>query len=216
MKVIGMCGPKQSGKDTTASMMKKSIPGLENLALAGYLKDVCSAVFNVNREYFDHQKMKETLFPVVKLVEEKNLLQVLGLYATFLDDSSIWYGLPETLPSTIVRTPRELLQFIGTDILRTYRPDIHLDVAAKSASPSGSYVITDCRFQNEIKWVQRQGGKVFYIDRPEAEKRMFESSHISEKGIADLRFKCDYVIQNYGSLEELAINVKSALELMEG
>ncbi len=219
IELIAICAPMKAGKDTAAAFMKEELTGLANLPLAGFLKYACAEVFDIRKEDFENQEFKATPFETPKIVSFIELMQLARLYSDKLGRRKIYFEIlcaHRDFDGKVIETPRQLLQWVGTDFLRTAMPDIHLDVAELSMVPGKKYIVTDCRFENEVNWIQRRGGKVFYIERPEAEERMFESTHSSEKGIAELRFKCDYLIQNRGSLEEFKINISEALKVIQG
>jgi hypothetical protein len=208
-RLIGLCGPARCGKDTTFEIIQKTRPDAIRVGLADFLKDVCSAVFNIQRTWFDDADKKEhPLHYPISLTAGK-VHEVELIYAQRIG-RKLWTARPELL-NMLVYTPRQLLQVIGTDFLRTAEPNIHLDAVKL---PEGLAVFTDCRFPNEVEWVKRKGGTVWYIERPEAETRMYTSSHISERGLKDLRYECDFLLQNRGSISELEVNVKTILEIV--
>ena len=95
-------------------------------------------------------------------------------------------------------TPRKILQFFGTDIVRSQFGEILNDsgsfwirqVSKKIIQePDKSFVFTDVCFENEAKFIHDLGGIVIKIRRPSVEKEDF---HESEKSISGY----DYEIFN--------------------
>ena len=104
------------------------------------------------------------------------------------------------------KTPRQLLQTLGTDWGRTM---VHSEVWIRSvqrrverALEDGRHsVITDLRFDNEAEWIRSLGGQVWRVDRAVPEDVACLSPHSSERGIRnDL---VDRVIENGSTLEDL-------------
>jgi len=103
-------------------------------------------------------------------------------------------------------SPREALQFIGTELFREQiqrlLPDIGSDFWVKSLEnripKDTNIVITDVRFPNEVDMIHRLGGKIIRVKRDIVEN---QGSHISEMLIDTL--DADHDIENNGTIEEL-------------
>ncbi len=117
------------------------------------------------------------------------------------------------------RTPRSLLQLIGTELFRDQiHPDVWVNALFADYKPTGEFntihdatiypnwIITDSRFPNDTDHVTKLGGinirVVRNIPKPEFE-------HFSEKALDDYKF--DHVIQNDGTLEDLIEKVREML-----
>lgn len=135
-KVIALMGNKGAGKDTTARYIKKHAEGFNKIYIMSFadaLKDATSAIFNFDR------KMLEGSTPESRAWREKEIPY-----------------LTKAMGRTI--TPRYLLQVIGTNILRHYLYDgiwvdsvVNKIVQLTQEDDKTLFVITDCRFRNEIK-----------------------------------------------------------------
>ena len=135
-KVIALMGNKGAGKDTVAHYIKKNAKGFNKvyiMSFADALKDATSVIFNFDR------KMLEGATPESRNWREEEIPYLSKVMRTKV-------------------TPRYLLQVIGTNILRRYLYDgIWVDsVVNKIVSTANDcyntlFVITDCRFRNEIK-----------------------------------------------------------------
>jgi hypothetical protein len=106
---------------------------------------------------------------------------------------------------------RRMAQLLGTEWGRTLHPDFWLKIAESRIALFKSYeskgvVISDVRFPNEAEWVKAQGGIIWKIIRPGVEPVL---AHASEALIDTLPY--DYVIDNRGSIDDLAIAVGAAL-----
>ncbi|AWY39440.1 deoxynucleotide monophosphate kinase [Pseudomonas putida] len=104
------------------------------------------------------------------------------------------------------RSPRELMQSLGTDWGRDQvHPDLWLLLAAQNLEFLGQtndtatgFVISDLRFENEAEFVRKRGGMVIHFLRPDAVE---VNPHLSEAGVGIQ--DCDLVLHNDGALEDL-------------
>lgn len=71
------------------------------------------------------------------------------------------------------------------------------------------YVITDCRFPNEVAFAKARGGVVWRVERPNLTVGGIEG-HASEKALE--KFAPDVVIRNAGSLHDLAKAVRREVD----
>lgn len=109
----------------------------------------------------------------------------------------------ETLDPRWGKSPRELFQWLGTDVLRKFDDDFfikHVDHQIKNNTDTHKHtVVTDLRFVNEAKYIKSQGGIVVKIVRPNAETT--KHKHISENGFDEAFI--DITIMNDGTLDQL-------------
>ncbi len=114
------------------------------------------------------------------------------------------------------KSPRQILQWLGTDILRNNIDQNFFITNMKQkieASKAEYIIITDIRFNNESEFIKSIGGKVIKIERPDA-KTTIHSNHITEQGIAnDL---VDVVISNDSTIEEFRIKANSTVKKLFG
>lgn len=160
--IIALMGNKGAGKDTIANMIKKNATQYDEVIIMSFadsLKDATSAIFG-----FDRQMLEGGT------VESRNWREK---------------EIPELSEKMGVKvTPRFLLQRIGTNILRKYLYDgIWVDsVLAKikntieeDNTKSYLFIITDCRFKNEIKVLAKvcPGTKFVEVDRRFRSTKMY-------------------------------------------
>lgn len=111
-------------------------------------------------------------------------------------------------------SPRKLMQWLGTDVLRKdISDDFFLVSMAKRIKESGAknIVIPDCRFDIEAKFIRSCGGRVYRMYRNGQTSISDENlkKHASENGISS-----DFVektILNSGTLEDLCEIIKGLL-----
>ncbi len=103
------------------------------------------------------------------------------------------------------KSPRQLMQTLGTEWGRAQHPEIWTLIAGREITASRlagrGVVITDVRFENEAAFVRRQGGEIWHIWRDVEPV----AAHSSEAGVAPLMG--DRYIGNSGTLQELRNSV---------
>ena len=211
--VIGLAGVKTSGKSTVAEMIKQIHTNAKESALADKLKNVSAQAFDLKREYFDSQDLKEVPLETVKFLTKPKISYIINSFnidATEDQENMVH----EKLKDIPLETPRRIAQIVGTELLRTFGgEDIHCDQV--QINNSGITVISDIRFPNEFKYFNNKDNILFvplYIQRDLAEKEVdLKTSHPSETLIFTFCDKC-IKINNNGSLESTFNQVKSILD----
>ena len=151
--IIALMGNKGAGKDTVAKFIKKNNKKYDKVVIMSFadaLKDAVSDIFNFRRDLLEgstkeSREWREEEIPYLSEVMHHRV------------------------------TPRYLLQIIGTDILRKYLYNdiwvdsvlvkIHLlEDIAKKEKKTNLYIITDCRFHNEIFKLAQSGNNVKYVE----------------------------------------------------
>jgi len=101
-------------------------------------------------------------------------------------------------------TPRWVLQYFGTEVMRqTMHDAIWIDSCLMRYNGAPT-VIADTRFQNELKMIQKSGGKLILVKRgelPSKEEMQKQGAHKSEWDWMGWNF--DFVIENNGTKDEL-------------
>ncbi len=110
-------------------------------------------------------------------------------------------------------SPRDVFQWMGTDVLRARWRDIFLKSMQyridEAAAEADIIVITDVRFDNEAQLIRDQGGMIIYIKRNTTTTT--STDHASEQAICIDLVNC--VIHNNGTVEELHELVRGRVEL---
>jgi len=101
---------------------------------------------------------------------------------------------------------REYLQRLGTSARDIVAKDIWITALFNGLTPFADHVVTDVRFENEANAIRGLGGIVWRINRPGINA---VNNHISEHQMDSYDF--DAVIENDGSLEDLAKKVEAEL-----
>lgn len=197
-EIIGLCGRQFSGKSMLAKYLVEH-KGYERLYVAQALKHLCSELFNLSVEEMDKLKWENKEF---KLSEDdlKHISEVTSIpLETTIKDF-------ETIGNTLTSI-RHAYQFIGTEFIRKYNPNWHMDMMLKGLSHDKRYVVDDVRFKNESDAINDMGGKLAYIVRP---LLLGVSHHASEETLNWRMF--DHIIVN--NLDEKHV-IDQLLEFLE-
>ena len=176
--LIGVVGLIGSGKDTVSKRLEQK-HGFRRDSFAKSLKDAVSAMFNWDRE----------------------MLEGNG------DDSRQWREQPDEFWSkkfgkTV--TPRWVLQHFGTEVMRQHMHDAIWIDSCLSRYDGQPTVISDTRFQNELKTIKEYGGEIILVKRgelPTREQMQERGAHKSEWDWMGWEF--DHVLDNDGTKQEL-------------
>lgn len=190
--LIGLCGYAQVGKDTAASLLINA--GWERVAFADKLRDVLYAMNPIVGSFDDGE------WPFFR--DDQDDVRVRGIV-----DACGW---DEAKTSAV--EIRQLLQRLGTEAGRENIDNniwVGLGEDKIEAAFPNPVVVTDCRFQNELALIKRRKGTLVWIDRPGVEPA---NAHASEHSVS--RSDCDLVLDNDGSIEDLAVKVKNLREMV--
>jgi hypothetical protein len=111
----------------------------------------------------------------------------------------IYGDLKEVIIPEIGKTPRQLMQTLGTEWAREcVGENIWIKIACSNLNNIMNYVTEDVRFLNEANSFREAGFKIIKIIRPSAK---ITSKHSSEGSLDNYNF--DYTIENNGTLDEL-------------
>lgn len=196
-KIVGVLGWIGSGKGTVGDYLVDQ-HGFTAMSFAGNLKDATAAIFGWPRHLLEGDT----------------------------SESRAWREQPDEFWSERMQrevTPRWVLQYMGTDILRRQFFDgiWMAGLERKIYKSLQSVVITDVRFPNEVKMLQDMGAEFIWVRRnPEpawAEQALADPQSMAQNpqihasewqwiGVADYQ-----VIWNDGSLQDLYRKVQKTL-----
>lgn len=205
--IIGIAGKKGSGKDTIAGFLKDH--EFSRLAFADPLKEWVAKAMRLPLSLFSDNDKKDGPLPTGhRKVDPFQLLAMFKSANEFHNTLEAQYD--EALKKCVGRrfnTPREILQFIGTDIFRDcVAKDFWLTVTERRAEKiQSNIVICDLRFKNEASKIREMGGIVIKVER-ELESK---DKHISELETNEIH--ADFTIENNGTLEEFRKKVEDVL-----
>ena len=180
--LIGLVGLIGSGKDTVADRLVTK-HGYKRDSFAKSLKDAVSSMFNWDREMLEGNTTS----------------------------SRHWREQPDKFWSEKMGkeiTPRWVLQYFGTEVMRQGMYDAIWVDSVIGRYKGENTVISDTRFQNEIKNIKAHGGIVVLVKReeiPTREEMQKQGAHQSEWDWIGSNF--DYTIENNSSIEGLNANI---------
>ena len=188
--LIGLVGLIGSGKDTVAERLITH-HGYKRDSFAKSLKDAVSSMFNWDREMLEGNTTS----------------------------SRHWREQPDKFWSEKMCkevTPRWVLQYFGTEVMRQNMYDAIWVDSVIGRYKGDKTVISDTRFQNEIKTIKAHGGKILLVKRgpiPTREEMQKQGVHQSEWDWVGSDF--DYIIDNTNSLEGLNANIDQFIRQLQ-
>jgi hypothetical protein len=93
------------------------------------------------------------------------------------------YDIPNHLDGRVLWSARDVLQFIGTEVMRYYKPDYHIDVCFCTMVGSSGYVVSDLRFPNEGDRIRSAGGFCINLVRNTGFEASCNRFHQSEEAM---------------------------------
>lgn len=105
---------------------------------------------------------------------------------------------------------RKAAQLLGTEFGRAASPDLWLKVAADRIWGKDLVVISDIRFDNEVEWLGKQGGKLVHVIGRQTTVEGDTAKHVSENGVRFVSGE-HKLLENSGSLSALTVNVQRLL-----
>ena len=219
--IIGINGFKGSGKDLVADIIvhnaaiKSAGTYSEGakMSFADKLKKVCVSLFDL-----DEKIIKGYTEPGYTGPDPKDA----PTWIAFSDFNGMEIKVRDALhafdTSREYLSHREILQLMGTDILRGWMPNIWINLLFKQIEKDKDkrleskskclYVISDARFTNECQEIRNIGGYIIQVNRP----GKASGGHSSEQGIDTSLV--DYVINNDGDLQDLELKTIEALNFL--
>ncbi len=187
-KIIAFAGRKRSGKGILSNLIKENTDNTVIVTIANYLKLLCCDILSIDYDMLLRKKDNGDILNVKSDYRWYNIIS---------KRTNIPYEVVETeLKDKVFKNVRELLQIIGTDLIRKYNPQWHVNCMIDDINSYGddyTIVIDDVRFPNEREAIEKMGGKVFFIIRP----NYFDvSNHISETSLRWQNFDSNSIIIN--------------------
>ena len=153
MTIIGICGRKRSGKDTTAALLVKEA-GFTQMSFADKLKELTAALLGMTTEYVKSDAFKEA-----------------GVFSPL--DAMFKHA-----SSSEILSGRDILQKLGTAARKTFGEQFWAEQVLREATRLHGYndrvypnvVISDVRYWSELWAVKRAGGLIVRLNRCDRER----------------------------------------------
>lgn len=194
-KIIAFAGRKRSGKGMLAKGMREYSPNVVIIAVADSLKLLCCKLLKITYDELTQMKDDGTTFEAK--VDDYWVSTI--KHEVKISDNII----RNEIGGRVFTNVREVLQIIGTDLIRKYSPDWHIDKTIERIKSYGDdkiVVVEDVRFPNEKRKIEEIGGDVYFIIRP---NYWDVSNHPSEKALKYTDFNDNRIIINEYSKEQM-------------
>lgn len=183
--LLGLGHKALVGKDSVGDYLVSEHRWVKK-SFADNLKRCCISVFGLSHDDVYDQELKAAP------------LRTPVIYNRAINDSIFkWMSSSlgrEVLPSSCIMdsllgrklfTPRDILQFVGTDVMRSHVPDYHVITCLNNLISANNYVVCDVRFPNEATAIWESNGFCVKIVRPQATKGLCNAGHLSETAMND-------------------------------
>lgn len=194
--IIGIGGSKGAGKNTAAEALVRQ--GFVELAWAHPLKQALSEALCESYALFHDQDKKETKLETPIYFAQHEINRLINFLAPDAYPSQR-YTIHLLLKNQLFDTPREVLQYVATDVFRRHvDDDFWVKLFLKEAAKHKNVVAPDTRFPNERAAIRAAGGKLVLIER----EGLVADSHVSENLLGS---SSDYhvTISNSGDIDGL-------------
>jgi hypothetical protein len=190
--VITFSGRMGSGKTTCCNFLRDR-HGATILNFADGLKYMVCEMYTVDIDTLNASKDIRWVTGL-KLMPRMGavITRMTGILSTHIDFNRVFHSY------------REVLQYIGTDLIRKHCPTWHIDnLAERAAEVTGSIAIGDARFPDELAFSKAVlGAHTVYLVRG----TVATGGHSSETSITPEM--CDVVIENNGTAGDLCGSIQ--------
>jgi len=208
--IVGLTGPARCGKNTIADHLVAE-HGFTRFAFSDALYREVAEAFDVPESYFRYEATKDTptgVLAVEHSADDQFALAVCRAFGWSVDGPEVgrW------------RSPREILQWWGTEYRRAQDPDYwvkKLDEAISEYACSGTFplkiAVDGVRFPNEEAYLRGLPAfEMWHIHRADAPQVAGHTSEVEQKRIT-VDVDTDLVLQNNGTVAQLLAVVDMAL-----
>lgn len=154
--VIGLMGKKGSGKDTVAELLINEYGFNGKITATNILKKICSTCLGLDKSIFEEKKdtpfhrpfkfsfsHARAIIDTVDQILSSEFKNANGL-------NKIRSTGTQNYAPRVFKTPREILQFVGTELIQSlYKDFFPKTMYSQFSEKQGGYVITDMRFTHE-------------------------------------------------------------------
>lgn len=198
--ILGFAGRLRSGKTELAKVCQEH--GYEIMSFATPLKELCADLLSVTIDELN--SLKNNCIKINILISNElceKISKETDIPIDIVEDVSL---------GKVIVDAREMLQFIGTDLIRKYNEDWHVNKIKERLDKDKNYVFDDVRFKNEKKMINSLGGDCWFVIRPKIDqvsnhesetsltwKDCFNKIIINDKTLEYLRFKWENFLDDY-------------------
>jgi|ERR1035437_8513311 hypothetical protein len=182
--IISISGRKRAGKSTIANYLCNE-RGFIKASFADFLKNLVCHAFNIDRNYLETVKDKKEFSLVLN--------DVLGRIREYCNIPNNYDF--EIKSSLVFSSYREVLQYIGSELIRKYDNNFHVKIMENFLHENSDkdICVDDTRFPNELQLLKKMDGLCYFIIRP----NYFDvSNHQSETSLRWKDFDEEYIMIN--------------------
>lgn len=194
-RVIGFAGRMRNGKTQSALYLVDKYDYVK-LSCAGALKKLCANLLNIDLDRLN--QMKNDNEPIHIQPDETWAITIANTIGV---EQNI---IMQDLKDVVFKDVRDILQYVGTDIIRKHKENWHVDILrseiASLLEQGYNVVIDDVRFTNECDMIKEFGGEVYFVSR---RGYNIASTHESENILNDDMFDYEHTIYNNQDIEYL-------------
>lgn len=199
MAIIGICGRKESGKSLLSNVLVEKY-GYTRFTFDHALKNLICSILSIDRTELEKIKNNSKTLNFVPTEE------IMSFISKETDINIVF--VKDFFDKHTSFTMRELLQKIGTDLIRTFNKDWHVNkvknciINKLENDKDANIVVDDVRFENEIKMLSDFNANLFFVIRP---SNFNVSNHESDTSILwdDPLIPMDNVIINDATADAL-------------
>lgn len=198
--ILGFAGRCRSGKTELAKVCQEH--GYEVMSFATPLKELCANILAISVDGLNELKNNGD---VLQFVINDDICTILS------EETGIPLDVTKDVcGGKMLYNVRHMLQFIGTDLIRKYNEDWHVNKIKERLDKDKNYVFDDVRFKNEKKMIETLGGDCWFVIRPQIDilsnhesetslmwKDCFNKIIINDKTLEYLRFKWENFLDDY-------------------
>jgi hypothetical protein len=152
--IYAICGKKTHGKDTLAERIKLCDSEFIIEHFADDLKKTCSVIFNIDIKKLYSTKGKEEKFETPIFIDD------------YLNLLNSYLGIDVKPKGLIANNCRELMQYYGTEYVRSINDNFWIDsLIEKITNSNNKVIISDLRFDKEYAALKNVGAKIIKIER---------------------------------------------------
>lgn len=214
--IIGIAGRARSGKTELAKICERF--GYERIYFALPLKQLCADLLDISLDELNRAKAEKY---DIGVTIGKDMCEILA------DETGIPIDIvTKTCNGVVIKDVRHMLQFIGTDLIRKYDTDWHVNKIRQMIDKEKNYVIDDVRFPNEKALIEELGGDCWFITRTTLDNISNHESEtsitwndcwnkiiVNDSTLSILQFKWETFMDNY--IQSCAIRDKEFDRILE-
>ena len=197
-KIIAFAGRQRSGKTQLAKLLKNEDDAVI-VTIASALKKLCCDILDIDSvdrlNYLKDSKDRIDAKPT-----DEWALKI--AHKTGIEYSDVSKELSRY---NNIKDVRQMIQVVGTNIIRKYKPNWHVEQLKKEIKETKSPLIAidDVRFPNECEAINKLGGHIFFIIRTNGISDTMVSNHECETSLRWYDFTDNRIILNTETPEYL-------------